>query len=264
MTRVAILVIAALDQPVYRHYIQSYWTEVIRHTNEHMPGIDVFLLLEKGTDHTPFAAVADNIIEDDFGDLDQLVERRFRRAGVPGILSKTIYGFEQLAGDYDLFFRTNLSSLIKLPAFEAFIRSRPDLGYSGAWVWDDALRSDLLHYGRVGPDQSITDLSELDRYPGNTFISGAGFFVNAAEAATLVERRRELRYDIPDAVAVGLMFARHEQLAQFALAVQPSEPVDAMLHRIRVTSASHIRFERFPVERAQQVWEAQLDDPVWR
>ncbi len=264
MTRTAIVVIAALNQPVYHHYISTYWTEMIRHTNRHTPDTDVFLLIENGMDRAPFAHIAANVIEDDCADYSDLLEARFQRPGVPSILRKTVFAFEQLAGDYDLFFRTNLSSLIKVPAFETFVRSRTDLGYAGAWVWDDALRSDLVQHGWVGPDRSVGDLSELDAYPGNTFISGSGFFVNAADAAELVDRKADLRYDIADDVAIGLMMRQHEQLPGFAMIVEPTDSIDDMLQRIRTTTACHIRIQHFPVERAQQLWAAQVDDPLWR
>ena len=64
MKRTAILVIAALNQPVYRHYIRTYWTEMVRYTDAHTPEIDVFLLIENGTDREPFAHLGENVIED--------------------------------------------------------------------------------------------------------------------------------------------------------------------------------------------------------
>ena len=48
MKRIAILVIAATNQPVYRHYIASYWTELIRHVAANVPHIDVYMLTEHG------------------------------------------------------------------------------------------------------------------------------------------------------------------------------------------------------------------------
>ena len=264
MTRVAIVVIAALNNPVYRQYIGNYWTDLIRYTNEQTPNIDVFLLIENGMDREPFAHLADNVIEDDRSDLDELVAPRCQRPGVPSILSKTIHGFDQLGGNYDLFFRTNLSSLIKLPPFIDFVESRNEISYSGAWVWNEGLRADLLHHGWVGPDRSIADLSELDSYPGNTFISGSGFFINADKAANLVAQRHELRYDIPDDVAVGLMQTTHETLAGFATIIEPGTAIEDMVQRIRATPAPHIRLQHFPVDRAEALWQAQLDDPLWR
>lgn len=264
MTRVAVLVIAALDQPVWRHYIESYWTELIRHTDLHSPDIDVYLLVEHGTDPAPFEHVADNVIEDPVADFDPLVEPRFRRPGVPGILSKTVHALDVLDGEYDVFFRTNLSSMLMLPAFEAFVESRPDLGYAGAWVWTDALRADLEHWNWVGPDKSIRHLSELDDYPGNTFISGAGFFLGARQARSVVARRARLRYDVADDVAIGLMLAEHELIPDVSVIVHNHLSVGAMMDRIRSTSAAHVRLQHLPVDLAVSLWAELADDPVWK
>lgn len=237
---------------------------MIRHTNEAMPNIDVFLLLENGTDMEIFSHLGDNIIEDPNSDLDGLCEPEFRRPGVPGILSKTIYALQALEGQYDIFFRTNLSSLIKASAFDDFVQSRDDICYSGAWLWNDALRQDLVHRNRVGPERSIKDLSELDEFIGNTFISGAGFFLNAAEAKSLIEQKERVRFDIPDDVAVGLMFAHHELLPHFATIIEPKIVVEDMLTRIRTNPACQVRLQHFPVEQAEALWHELRDDPVWR
>jgi hypothetical protein len=83
MTRTAILVIAALNQPVYRHYIRTYWTEMVRHTNAETPDIDVYLPIEHGTPREPFAHLGDNVIEDPESDLGRLVAPKHQRPGVP-------------------------------------------------------------------------------------------------------------------------------------------------------------------------------------
>ena len=144
---------------------------------------------------------------------------------MPGILSKTIHAFEVLADRYDVFFRTNLSSMVMIPAFDRFVQSSPDVRYSGQFVWHDALRSDLVANGMVGPDRHVSDLSELDAYPGNSFVSGSGYLLSADEAASLVERRNQLRYDLPDDVAVGLMFEQAGQLDGFSEIIRPELPV---------------------------------------
>lgn len=264
MTRVAVLVIAALNQPVYRHYIASYWTELIRHTNLHSPNIDVYLLIENGTDPAPFAHVAEHVIEDPVADFDPLVEARFRRPGVPSILSKTVHAFDVLDGRYDLFFRTNLSSMLMVPGFEALVEARPDLGYAGTWVWTDALRADLERHNWVGADKSIRHMYELDEYPGNTFLSGAGFFLGAEQARAVVAQRDRLRYDIADDVAIGLMFAEHEQLPGVSVIVHNELSVEAMMDRIRSTSAAHVRLQHLPVELATSLWDELAADPVWK
>lgn len=264
MKRTAILVIAALEQPVYRHYIESYWTALIEHTRAHVPHVDVYLLNEPGRPPEPFAHVADNVIEDRSGVGDRIAERAGRPAPLPGILSKTIHALDVLADRYDVFFRTNLSSMIRLDAFDAVVQGRDDLCYSGAWVWTDALRDDLVAHGWVGPGRSVADLAELDHYPGNTFVSGSGYFLNVDEARHLVDRRNELRFDLPDDVAVGLVLERAEVLPGFAELIRPELTISEMLDRIRTTSAAHVRLEHFPVERARALWRYLSRDDAWR
>ncbi len=254
MKRIAVVVIAATNQPVYRHYIASYWTDLIRHTAAQVPHIDVYLLTEHGCTTAAYDHIVDNVIEDPEPDAGRLVPEPFRTVNVPGILSKTIHAFDVLGGRYDLFFRTNLSSMLMLSAFDRFVQSSADIGYSGQLVWGDALRANLLHHGHVGPGRSVADLSELDRYPGNSFVSGSGYLLNADEARRLVERRDQLRYDLPDDVAVGLMLEHHRQLAGFSEIITPDLSISEALDRITTTSAAHLRLQHFPVERATALW----------
>ncbi|MCR9137844.1 MAG: hypothetical protein NXI27_17730 [Alphaproteobacteria bacterium] len=264
MKKIAILVIAAINKPVYVHYIKSYWTAVIRHTNAQKPNIDVYLLLENGMAMEVFKDIADNVIMDENSDLDALCDPEFQTPLIPGILSKTIFALEVLHDRYDVFFRTNLSSMIKISAFEEFVESRESICYSGAWTWTDSLRKDLVHHGKIGPEKSIKSLEELDDYEGNTFVSGAGYFLNSDEARSLVEKRDRIRYDIADDVSVGLMLRRHEQLDRFSAIVTHDKPPDDIVATIRSPEACHIRLEYFPPRLARAVWYELRDDPVWR
>lgn len=262
--RTAILVIAATGRPLYRHYIDSYWRSVIEHTNACCPELDVYLLTEHGMRHDVLGGLGANVIEDPDPQVDALVSPRHRRPGVPGILSKTVHALEVLDGHYDVFFRTNLSSMINLPRFRRFVAQHPSIGYAGAWVWDDALRSDLVLNDWVGAGRVVEDLAELDDLPGNTFISGSGFFLGAVEARQLVARRRNLRWDLADDVAVGLMLDRHESLPGFSLRLTKDQSIEEMLDRLRRSDAAHIRLEHFPLETAAELWRALEREPLWR
>jgi hypothetical protein len=85
-----------------------------------------------------------------------------------------------------------LSSVIKISAFENFVQNKADICYSGAYAWTDALRQGLLYHDKIGPDKSIKSLAELDHFQGNTFISGSNYFLNAAEAKSLIARKGEI------------------------------------------------------------------------
>ncbi|MEL6817518.1 MAG: hypothetical protein AAFP80_02585 [Pseudomonadota bacterium] len=265
MKKVAILVIAAVNQPVYISYIRNYWTSVINLTRS-IDHIDVFLLLENSMPRREFQYLSENVIIDPRSDFDELLPEEFQkpRSGLPSILSKTIHALEMLKDDYDLFFRTNLSSLIKISAFDRFVQSKDEFIYSGAWVWADCLRDNLLHHNNVGPGKSIADLSELDAFEGNTFVSGAGYFINAAEALSLVERKDHIRYDLADDVSVGLMFSRHELLHGFSDIAWPEQPAQEVANMIRDSRACHIRLQHFSPLLAENVWMLIKDDSAWQ
>lgn len=254
MKRTAILVIAAQNHPVYVHYLHTYWTELINFTNKHTPNIDVFLLFQKNEDLTSLPAPRQNIIIDENTDFNGFFEENKGHLAIPGILSKTIYAFEALQHEYDVFFRTNLSSMIHLPNFEHFIQTKARIIYSGSATWDDALRRDLVIKGKIGPDKRIKMIEELDSYPGNTFISGAAFFINKMEVQDLISVKHKIRYDLVDDVSIGLMMREHEYLPRFSIKISKQEPLDAMLAKIAKQDYCHIRLEHFPVETAGQLW----------
>jgi len=261
--KIAILVIAGLNQPLYIHYIKTHWAELIKHTNRNIAHIDIFMLLENGMDRRYFEHIAGNVIEDDVENLNTLCNPKYRNLIVPGILSKTIYAFDILKDRYDVFFRTNLSSFIKVTNFNAFIQEKMEICYSGAWVWQDALRSDLLRHNRIGADKSIKSLDELQDYPGNTFVSGAGYLLSAAEVKSLIDRRGLIRFDIVDDVSVGLMFEKHEILHGFSLIIEPNRSPAEIAQTMRETSCSHIRLQHFPLGLAEAVWDEIKDEAIW-
>ena len=264
MKRIAILAIASTNQPLYVHYIKSHWTELIRHVQAAKPHIDVFLLFEHGAVLDEFSYLADNIIEDRNCEPEALCSPEFHSFGIPEILSKTMYAFELLQGQYDVYFRTNLSSLIRVPYFDQFVQGRSDICYSGSFVWTDALRADLEFHDRIGPDKSIKSLAELDAYPGNTFISGSGFFLNAEEVKSLVQRKKQVRYDIIDDVSVGLMISEHELLRDFSIVVSPRDSIAEIKSQIRKSNAAHVRLQHFPLEKAQNLWKQIESGQLWK
>lgn len=263
MRKIAILVIAAVNQPLYIHYIRTYWTELINYLNAERSHIDVFLLFEHGTEVDGFKDIEDNIIEDVNSDLSLLCDSKYCSNMIPGVLSKTVYALELLHDKYDVFFRTNLSSLIKVSAFDSYVQSRKSICYSGGWVWTDGLRQDLLYHNRIGPHKSIKVLAELDSYEGNTFISGSGYFLNSAEAKSLVRRKKSIRYDIIDDVSVGLMFSKHELLPDFSTYITPNKSADKIMDIIRKTKACHIRLQHFPLNLAEALWHQLSNDRIW-
>jgi len=264
MKKIAILVIAATNQPVYEYYIRNYWTELIKYTKSQASHIDVFLLFENKFDTRDFSKIHDNIIRDDLTNQESLCSREFHSPQVPGILSKTVFALEYLQGYYDVFFRTNLSSVIRLSRFDNFVQNKESICYSGAFVWANALRDDLINYDRIGPDKSITSLTDLENYPGNTFISGSGFFLNKHEAQFILQNKHKLRYAIPDDVAIGLMLSTHEALPGFTSVIRPETSVNQMNGMITNSPGSQIRLQHFPLGVAQAFWDQFKTTDLWR
>lgn len=263
MTKTAILVIAAQNKPVYEHYIKNYWSDFIDYTNRYTSQIDVYLLFQKHEDISPYAHMINNIIIDQNTDFNGFFKSNEGHKAVPGILSKTIYAFEQLVEKYDLFFRTNLSSMIHLPNFERLIESKVRIIYSGYGVWKDALRRDLVVKGKVGPGKSIKMIEELDSFPGNTFISGSAFFLNKTEIYKLLKNKHRIRYDLVDDVSIGLMMSESEYLPRFTLRILKTEPLDQMLEKIAKDDYCHIRLQHFPVEIAIKLWDEVKKNKFW-
>jgi hypothetical protein len=264
MKRIAVLVIAATHHPLYRHYIYTHWTRLIEFVRSEKPHIDVFLLFEHDMNICGLEHLADNIIVDPNMDLGLLCNPKFHEAGIPGILSKTVHALQLLQSDYEVFFRTNLSSVIRASAFDRYVQDKDPVIYSGAIVWVDTLTDNLLQYHRIGPDGSVGSLSELDEYRGKTFVSGSAFFLNAREVKSLLEEKSRLRYDLPDDVAVGLMLPEHEVLTDFSVTITADKLVADSMEIIKDSRACHIRLENFPLHIALALWEEFRKLEIWK
>ncbi|MFT7531153.1 MAG: hypothetical protein ACI9FD_002164 [Gammaproteobacteria bacterium] len=262
--KTAILVIAATNTPVNEYYIRNYWTDLIRYTNSEISSIDVFLLFEDKFDTVDFRQIQNNIIRDETSDLFSFCEGKFHSPHVPGILSKTVFALEQLQDDYDVFFRTNLSSLIRLSRFNKFVQERESICYSGAVVYDNLLRNSLAVRNLVGPGKSITSIKELDQYPGNTFISGSGFFLNNAEARLIVKNGTKIRYDLPDDIAIGLLLSTHEALPEFTTIITFDTTLEDMDHIVTNSAGCQIESQHFPLGVAQMFWDQFKGTDFWR
>jgi len=248
--KIAILVIAAQNQAVYRHYLRAYWSDMIKYTNEEKPNIDVFLLFEKGSDISLFSHLGENIIMDENIDFNGFFTSNRGHKVIPGILSKTIFAFELLKDKYDVFFRTNLSSMVHTQNLEKLVSTKEKIIYSGSGIWNDALRSDLILRGRVGANKSIKNIGELDEYPGNT--------------SNLVKNKKKIRYDIIDDVSIGLMLEKHEYLPNFTLKLLKSNSIDQMVEMLERENFCHVRLQHFPVDIAQELWQKIKSRPFWR
>lgn len=166
MKRVTILVIASTKQPVNVHYIETCWASVIRRTNADLPHISVFLLFEHHVELDRFSHLANNIIQDPTTDYERFCAAEHQTPSVLGILLKTVYALELLQNRYDVFFRTNLSSMLKLSAFDRFVQARDDLRYSrlssGSTLFgsSSSRSGKSARSGASGRSTSLTDTRE--------------------------------------------------------------------------------------------------------
>ena len=176
--KIAILVIASLQHEPYRLYLNNYWRKMIKYTNLNTTNVDIFLLFDYGLDLAKYSDIKKNIIIDNNENYNDYFPKGLKCKGfIPGILSKTIYGLNILQNKYDVFFRTNLSSMVCIKNIIKYVEEN-NIMYSGFYIWKDALRKDLLYHNKIGKNKSIKNLEELVDYPGNTFISGSGYFLN--------------------------------------------------------------------------------------
>lgn len=251
MKKIAILVIAAFNQEVYKHYINTYWTDLINYTNKHKPNISIYLLFDRDMDLANYESIRGNIIVDGNTNYNGFVKEK-QGNFIPGILSKTVYAFEKLQQDVDVIFRTNLSSMIHLPKFEKYVKEN-DILYSGAYSWTNALRSHLVYLGKIGPKESIKSLEDLAEYEGNTFISGCGYFLNKKEINHILEHKEKIRYDIIDDVSIGLMLKDFKILHNFLMKVDKSDTQEIVLEKLAKDNI-HVRLEHLPLEKAKEVY----------
>ena len=253
--KIAILCIAASNQPVYVHYIHTYWTSLINFTNAHRPNIDVFLLFQQGHNIKPYLYLSDNIIVDENKDFNGFFKPEHGHKAVPGILSKTVFALEKLKGKYDIFLRTNLSSMIHIGNLEKLAESKDRFIYSGAGIWQNALRKDLVFRNRVGEDKSIKSLDELASYPGDTFITGSGYILGPDDVERIIANKHLLRYDIVDDVSIGLMIPHHEYIKGFSMKIPTLMQLEDVLDKLKRGRYCHVRLQYFPVEKASALWD---------
>lgn len=257
MKKIAILVIASTCQPVYKHYISTYWTQLIRYT-EKLSNVDIYLLFDYGVDVSQYDNIRDNIIIDFNDNYNGYVTKGLKCKGfIPGILSKTIYAFKTLHKKYDVFFRTNLSSIICIRNLIDFVENN-EIIYSGEYEFTNNIRDNLRYYKKIGKDKSIKSLKELDIYPGNTWYSGCGYFINSKEISEVISYQDKIRYDIIDDVSMGLYLEKSKKLNGFSTIIYKNQDIDINIDNIikfKNRGGCHIRVQHFPLVKAQELWE---------
>ena len=258
MKKIVVLVIASVQQEVYKWYICNYWSKMIKHCNEHRPNVDIFLLFDYGVDISKYEDIRNNIIVDLNDDYNGYIEKGTRCNGfIPGILSKTVYAFGEIQNKYDVIFRTNLSSMIVMDNLIKYVEE-VDIIYSGFYIWTNALRSSLIYYNKIGENKSIKNVDELEEYPGNTFISGSGYFLNNFEIIEILKNKSKIRYDIVDDVSIGLMLANYESINRKRhLCIKSNTDTKTIASNVLQKCEKelfHIRLQHFHLDKAVEIF----------
>ena len=261
MKKIAILVIASTCQEVYKYNISNYWTNMIKYS-KNLPNVDIFLLFDYDIDISEYGDIRDNIIIDLNSDYNGYAPKGLKCKGfIPGILSKTIYALDKLQSKYDVFFRTNISSMILINNFIDFVENN-DIIYSGEFEFTNNIRDNLTYYNKIGNNKSIKSLNELDIYQGNTWYSGCGYFINSQEVANILSIKNKIRYDIIDDVSMGLYLKESKKLNSFSKIVYKEQDINIIIDQIikfNNKGGCHIRIQHFPVNKSMELWQGIQD-----
>jgi hypothetical protein len=162
MARVCILVIASRSK-LYDTMIKNYWMPLCEQS-KHYPGVTIYLLFGQ-TCLKGLELNQQNILQ--YKDIHESM--------IPGIYQKTLKAFEQLQGQFDYIFRTNLSSFVCLKQLVERVRHFPKRQFYAGFIY----RYPQLKQASWGSRPKIT-------YGG-----GSGFFVSSDVADLVVKRNRD-------------------------------------------------------------------------
>lgn len=157
----------------YDRLITNYWIPLINFIKDRTD-IKIFLIFGDELADNKFETINDNIL------ICPNTE-----TFVPGILIKTLFGFEYINKNYSYnkLLRTNLSSFFII---DNLIKQSLKL------------ENDNLYAGVIG------HYHKFNSY----FCSGAGFWCSKNIIELIIENKQKLKYDEPDDVAIGLLFSK--------------------------------------------------------
>ena len=225
MQKIVILVIASFENEYYKFLINEVWSYLIDITNDYKY-LDIFLLFDNDGNNgknliKQFPKLKNNIIMDKTTDLNEQhlcveVDKEDWKGGhTPGILSKTIYAFEKLKNKYNVFYRTNLSSIPHLTNLISYVNNN-NINYSGYNIWWNSLRNHINVVFGLPYNKCIKTISDLSIFKGNTFIGGSGYFLNSNEVNRILKQKHQIRYDIVDDVSIGLLIDKAHDIINYS------------------------------------------------
>ena len=170
MTKFVILVIASKNNERENNLV-NFWRQLIN-KYEQISDIDTYLLFNNETINNEYIINKDK---------NKII---FREAEtfIPGILNKTIKAFELLKNDYEIFFRTNLSSYID---YKKII----------------TIFNELLNYKYV--------YGGIKNRKRKYFASGSGFFISKSVLNDYLLKENLLNIDIIDDYIIGIVLLKY-------------------------------------------------------
>ena len=224
MQKIVILVIASFENEHYKFLINEVWSYLIDISNDYKY-LDIFLLFDNDGNNgktiiRQFPKLKNNIIMDKTTNLNeqhlcvQEDKEKWKGGHTPGILSKTIYAFEKLKNKYDIFYRTNLSSIPHLTNLISYVNNY-NINYSGFNIWWDWIRNQIREVYGLPYNKCIKTILDLSIYKGNSFVGGSGVFLNYNEVALILKQKHLIRYDIVDDLSIGLLLDKCHDIQKY-------------------------------------------------
>lgn len=117
-----------------------------------------------------------------------------------GILQKTVDAFEYIIkdiGNFDYFIRTNMSTIVNIPALQDFCQTLPN-----KHVYTSGI---MVNLQWLDEPFGITD----DSLWGTKYASGTSIIMSKDVVKHIVDNKRLLRYDVVDDVAIGVYMTKY-------------------------------------------------------
>ena len=220
MKKLCILVIADIKSNSNNKFlINNLWYDQIESIKNN-PNVDIFLLYERDFNVEDLPKIkSTNYIIDQNTDYNNLIptylydlngntniptnDKKSYAYAIPRILSKTIYALSILQNKYDIFLRTNITTILHIPNIISYINNN-NIIYSGPRCYDNILRKFLYlkHYS----------IEDFKLYKSNTFMGGVFIFINNNEVNHILKNKHLIRYDQADDLAIGLMMKNYNKI----------------------------------------------------
>ena len=183
MKKLVILVIANRD-PIYDQIVQIYWKKLIQYANK-FNQIKIFLLY--GNENIEFL--------DDIK--DNIIKYHEKESYIPGILKKTIYGFEYIDQNcpYDYILRTNISSFFIYDRLVSLITT---------------FKEEQFFSGPVGGGHTVIN----NQYIKFDFVSGSAIYLSKDLVKDLIFNKGKLEYNYIDDIAISRYFINLQKTNQ--------------------------------------------------